>query len=179
MKNRNITFTTIILFAFGSFALLSKAQATPEEAPATPAAALPGFNTAEGQNALFGLTTGVGNTALGWYSLFSNTDGSFNTGVGAGTLLFNVGDPSAGEGINNTALGGAALLFNTTGSQNAAVGTQALFSNTDGSFNTATGSDALQANVNGVDKHRGRLSSDAVQRLSLYERGRGCFRGPE
>jgi len=35
-----------------------------------------GFNTAEGQNALFGLTTGVANTGVGWYSLWSNTDGS-------------------------------------------------------------------------------------------------------
>jgi hypothetical protein len=35
-----------------------------------------GFNTAEGQNALSGLTTGIGNTAVGWFSLFSNTDGS-------------------------------------------------------------------------------------------------------
>ena len=31
----------------------------------------PGFNTAEGQNALFNLTTGVGNTATGWHSLFA------------------------------------------------------------------------------------------------------------
>jgi hypothetical protein len=27
----------------------------------------PGFNTAEGQNALFNLTTGIGNTAVGWF----------------------------------------------------------------------------------------------------------------
>ena len=97
----------------------------------------PGFNTAEGQNALFGLTTGQGNTAVGWFSLRSNTDGSFNTGVGAGTLLFNVGDQGTGEGVNNTALGTVALLFNTTGSENTATGIQALFSNTDGAANTA------------------------------------------
>jgi hypothetical protein len=36
----------------------------------------PGFNTAEGDNALKNLTTGVGDTAVGWFSLFSNTDGS-------------------------------------------------------------------------------------------------------
>ena len=36
----------------------------------------PGFNTAEGQNTLFTLTTGVGNTAVGWFSLWSDTDGS-------------------------------------------------------------------------------------------------------
>jgi hypothetical protein len=109
----------------------------------------PGFNTAEGQNALFSLTTGVGNTAVGWYSLFSNTDGSFNTAVGAGTLLFNVGDQSTAEGIENTAVGTAALLSNTTGKENTAVGTQALFSNTTGVVNTATGYQALVNNTTG------------------------------
>src|SRR5512133_3850818 len=54
----------------------------------------PGFNTAEGQKALFSLTTGVANTAVGWSSLSSNTDGSFNTGIGTGTLLFNLGNQS-------------------------------------------------------------------------------------
>jgi hypothetical protein len=52
----------------------------------------PGFNTAEGTNALKNLTTGVGNAAVGWYSLFNNTDGSYNTALGAGTLLSNVGN---------------------------------------------------------------------------------------
>ena len=32
----------------------------------------PNFNTAEGQKALFSLTTGSANTAVGWFSLFSN-----------------------------------------------------------------------------------------------------------
>ena len=49
----------------------------------------PGGNTAEGQSALLGLTTGLYNTAVGVFSLLSLTDGSFNTGVGAGTLLNN------------------------------------------------------------------------------------------
>jgi hypothetical protein len=59
--------------------------------------AAPGFNTAEGQNALFNLTTGVKNTAGGWLSLWSDTDGSYNTAVGTGTLLFNVGNQSTGQ----------------------------------------------------------------------------------
>ena len=59
--------------------------------------AAPGFNTAEGQNALFNLTTGVKNTAVGWLSLWSDTDGSYNTAVGTGTLLFNVGNQSTGQ----------------------------------------------------------------------------------
>ena len=70
----------------------------------------PAFNTAEGQKALFSLTTGGGNTAVGWYSLLSNTDGSFNTGVGAGTLLFNIGDQNTQDGIRNTAVCAAARL---------------------------------------------------------------------
>ena len=52
-----------------------------------PAGGYPGFNTAEGQNALFNLTSGVGNTAVGWFSLWSDTDGSYNTALGAGTFL--------------------------------------------------------------------------------------------
>jgi hypothetical protein len=109
----------------------------------------PGFNTAEGTNALQNLTTGVGNAAVGWYSLFSNTDGSYNTAVGAGTLLFNTGDQTTFEGVDNTAVGAAALLFNTTGTDNTATGAVALLNNTGGSNNTATGSFALQSNTTG------------------------------
>src|SRR5678815_3533289 len=68
----------------------------------------PNFTTAEGQNALFSLTTGAANTAVGWFSLKSVTTGSFNTGVGAGALVLNTGD-------ENTAVGTAALLLNTAG----------------------------------------------------------------
>ena len=73
-----------------------------------------GFNTAEGQNALFSLTTGSANTAVGWFSLWGNAEGSFNTASGAGALLFNTSD-------QNTAFGAAALLFNTVGFGNTAV----------------------------------------------------------
>ena len=98
----------------------------------------PRFNTAEGQNTLFNLTTGVGNTAVGWYSLWSNTDGTYNTALGAGTLLFNVGNQSIGDGIENTAVGTAALLNNTTGSNNTATEVS-LFRNNTGFLNTANG----------------------------------------
>src|SRR5262245_50741177 len=108
----------------------------------------PGFNTAEGQNALFSLTTGVGNAAIGWYSLFSNTDGSFNTALGTGALLFNVGNQSKGEGTENTAIGTAALLFNVTGANNTAIGSGALENNT-ADNNTATGESALSFNTTG------------------------------
>ena len=110
-----------------------------------------GLNTAEGQNALLGLTTGTANTAVGWFSLKSNTDGTFNTAVGAATLLSNVGNQKTGEGVNNTAIGAAALLFNTTGFDNTAVGAAALLHNMDGSLNTATGVDALFSNTTGFE----------------------------
>jgi hypothetical protein len=109
----------------------------------------PNFTTAEGQNALFNLTTGSANTAVGWFSLFSDTDGSFNTGVGAGTLLFNVGNQTTGEGTQNTAVGTAALLSNTTGFHNTATGVAALLNNTTGNFNIANGDSALRANTTG------------------------------
>jgi hypothetical protein len=128
----------IIPLVLGCFALLPTAQAVLPPPP--PDGGYPGFNTAEGQNALFSLTTGVANTAVGWFSLKSNAEGSLNTGVGAATLLLN----TAGE---NTATGAAALLSNTTGTQNTANGAFALFSNTTDSFNTATGYEALRSNT--------------------------------
>lgn len=102
----------------------------------------PGFNTAEGQNALFNLTTGAANTAVGWFSLFSDAEASFNTATGAGTLLFNTAN-------SNTAFGAAALLFNTAGDDNTAVGTAALLNNTIGTVNTAVGAAALRNNTDG------------------------------
>jgi hypothetical protein len=129
----------LIIFTLGSFAICQSVDAV---VPA-PDGGYPGFNTAEGTNALKNLTTGIGNAAVGWYSLFSNTDGSFNTGVGAGTLALNTGG-------NNTAVGGAALLSNTTGIDNTAVGVTALVSNSTGYLNTATGVNALSGNTVGV-----------------------------
>jgi trimeric autotransporter adhesin len=146
MKNQKITFTMVLV----GLALLS-AAAVPKAFGVFPPpdGGYPGFNTAEGQNALFTLTTGAANTAVGWFSLHSNTDGSFNTGVGAGTLLFNIGNQSTHEGIGNTAIGTAALLFNTTGSQNTAVGAAALLKTT-GVYNTANGFNALFNNTTGT-----------------------------
>ena len=102
----------------------------------------PGGNTAEGQNALFSLTTGGYNAAVGWFSLKSLLTGNFNTGVGAGTLVLNTAD-------SNTAVGAAALLLNTIGTQNTALGTTALLYNNTGSFDTAIGDRALYNNTNG------------------------------
>src|SRR5206468_8925871 len=74
-------------FVLACFGLLPQMQAAlPPEIPGNPDGCYPAFTTAEGCNALCGLTVGIGNTAVGWYSLFLAGDASFNTGVGAGAL---------------------------------------------------------------------------------------------
>jgi trimeric autotransporter adhesin len=129
---------TITLSILVSFELCQLAQAV---SPA-PDGGYPGGNTAEGQAALFSLTTGVYNTAVGLFSLESNATDNFNTALGAGTLLANTAD-------QNTATGAGALLSNTTGFDNTANGTFALFSNTIGGNNTAAGARALVNNTTG------------------------------
>src|SRR5438552_1417584 len=110
MKNANITFTAILI-ALACLGLLPGAQAVVPP----PDGGYANFTTAEGQNALFSLTSGAANTAVGWFSLKSVATGSFNTGVGAGTLVLNTGDA-------NTVTGTAALLLNTSGQRNTANG---------------------------------------------------------
>jgi hypothetical protein len=109
-----------------------------------PEGCYPNFTTAEGCDALFSLTTGVGNSGLGWRSLFLNTTGSFNTGVGGGALVLNNAD-------SNTAVGAAALLLNTTGTENVALGTDTLVFNDSGSDNSAIGTFALMKNITGYN----------------------------
>jgi Chaperone of endosialidase len=93
--------------------------------------------TAEGDGALFSLTTGFGNTALGFNALNSDTEGSFNTATGRNALRFHI------TGNHNTATGGAALVFNTDGEGNTATGRAAMGNGTTGNNNTATGWQAL------------------------------------
>src|SRR5262245_26592145 len=89
----------LIPLALAWFALSPPAQAvTPP-----PDGGYPGFNTAEGTNALFSLTTGTENTALGFNALRANTTGSGNTAIGTGALKANT------TGNNNTATGVQAL----------------------------------------------------------------------
>ena len=136
MKTKNLSLVLIPLLAYLSTSPTSQAVSPP------PDGGYPGFNTAEGQNALFSLTTGSANTAVGWFSLQSNLTGNLNTAIGAGTLLANTAD-------NNTATGAGALLNNTTGENNTANGVFALFDNTTGGSNTATGFGALGNNTTG------------------------------
>jgi trimeric autotransporter adhesin len=135
------TTTKFIYTAFAAFALacLSPfAHATGLNPP--PDGGYPGLTTAEGDNALFNLTSGFANTGLGWFSLFSDSTASYNTAVGAGALVLNNAD-------SNTATGVAALLLNTTGTRNTANGTAALVYNDSGSDNTAMGAFALYNNT--------------------------------
>src|SRR6266508_2074156 len=71
-----------------------------------PDGAYAGGNTAEGQNALFSLTTGVYNTAIGAGALFA-TIADENTATGAGALFSNT------EGEANAAHGGFSLFHHT------------------------------------------------------------------
>jgi hypothetical protein len=145
----------LIIFALVCFAFVQNTQAV---SPA-PDGGYPGGNTAEGQSALLGLTTGTYNTAVGFLSLLNTTTNNFNTAIGAGALLANTADQNTASGAGallsntggtaNTADGAFALFSNTTGVANTATGAGALLSNTVGEQNTAVGADALPLNVTG------------------------------
>jgi hypothetical protein len=144
MKKRYII---AVFSALACFALLPIAQAAPALETPDPGAVGGSLNTADGANALAAVTTGFADSAFGWFALRSNIDGTFNTAVGAGTLVLNVGDQAASDGIENTAVGTAALLFNTTGSDNTAVGAGALVNNANGNENIAVGAFALNSHT--------------------------------
>jgi hypothetical protein len=131
MKLQNLIHILIGIVCIG---LLPKVQAVSPP----PDGGYPGFNTAEGDNALKNLNTaaGVGNTAVGWFSLFSDVEGGFNTAIGVGALALNTGG-------SNTGIGAAALILNTGGERNTAVGTGAMVNNNVGNDNTAVGDHAL------------------------------------
>jgi hypothetical protein len=108
-----IAFARVVLFTFLSLAVV---KPTTEAVVPAPDGGYPGFNTAEGQNALFSLNTSarVANTAVA--GLRSRATWTvFYTALGAGTLVLNSAD-------ENAAIGAAALLLNNTGFQNTAVG---------------------------------------------------------
>src|SRR5512133_3833374 len=84
-------FLTLVL-ALAAFLPTAQAQLPP-----APDGGYPSDNTAEGDGALFSLTSGANNTAIGSGALFSNTTGN-----------------------SNTASGNLALTSNTTGAANTA-----------------------------------------------------------
>jgi hypothetical protein len=148
----------LIALAFGCFALSPAARAV---LPA-PDGGYPNRNTAEGEYALFHLTTGGHNTAIGYQALFSNTYGNANTANGAFALSYNT------TGNSNTATGYEALSLNTTGNSNTATGLDALFANRTGNSNTATGESALYANTTGS-------GNTATGESALYANTTGIF----
>jgi hypothetical protein len=129
------------------FALSPSARATTDEG-------LPNQNTADGDGALFSLTTGADNTAVGFDALYSITDGIECTATGSLALA----NDTAGL---NTAFGYSALNANTTGDHNMAIGRNALLSNTTGNNNTASGDGALLSNTTGHE-------NTATGRLALF-----------
>ncbi len=132
--------------------MLACASALAVEPP--PDGGYPNQNTAEGEDALFSLTTGSDNTAAGYHTLHNITDSSQNTAIGSGALESATAGPNTAigagalgantTGFNNTAV--SALTINTTGHDNTAVGFSAMGGNTTGSFNTAMGTSALGGN---------------------------------
>jgi hypothetical protein len=112
-----VTLLLIVCFAFCPMAQAVNPPLTPD-----PPGSLPVSNTADGQNALLSVTTGIHNTAIGFDSLLSNTDANFNTAVGSAALLSNgagVSSLDTPDGLpvssEDTATGAGALLSNILG----------------------------------------------------------------
>ena len=158
MQLKKVPSVFLVAFGLACFGVSPAAQALNPP----PDGDYPGGNTAEGQNALFRLTTGLFNTASGFAALFSNTTGNNNTATGGGALQRNT------SGRDNTATGGSALQRNDIGRDNTADGFQALNNNTDGVSNTADGSQALLSNTDGS-------FNTAVGRLALSTNMGGNF----
>ena len=132
--------TTISLIAACAFVVTTARAVDPP-----PDGGYPNFNTAEGEDALFSLTTGSYNTALGFQALYNNTTQDNNTAVGYKALYSNNGLYS----VASTAVGYLALSNNTTGQANMAIGAYALVGKTTGEANTASGWFALRDNTTG------------------------------
>ena len=131
----------VLLLLGLSFVLVPTARAV--DPP--PDGGYPNQNTAEGEDALFSLTTdGTNDTAVGFHALFNDTYGGYNTALGSTALSSNI------IGYFNTAIGWGALASNLF-NQNTAVGTSALSANLYGGGNTAIGWIALSGNTNGDD----------------------------
>jgi hypothetical protein len=137
----------LIALVLAWFALSPSARATTD-------AGLPNQNTADGDGALFSLTTGADNTAVGFDALYSITDGTECTATGSLALA----NDTAGL---NTAFGYSALNANTTGDHNMAIGRNALLNNITGNNNTASGDGALLFNTTGHE-------NTATGRLAMF-----------
>src|SRR5438552_12153967 len=160
IARRSLPCAALIIFLLASSASLPAARGALDPAPD---GGYPGYNTAEGDGALFNLGSGASsntavgfsalysnggdnNTAVGWQALTSNTTGSDNTALGSAA-----GD-SIKAGSQNTAIGSSALFgaINATASYNTAIGFQSLYSVSTGYGNVANGWQALYSNRTGI-----------------------------
>jgi trimeric autotransporter adhesin len=154
-----------LIFALAWFALSPTARAV--DPP--PDGGYPGRNTAEGDNALFNLTSGIGNTANGASALENNTTGTQNTATGVGAIQNNT------TGSYNTACGSGALFEDQTGIDNTAIGDGALGNEFGGNYNTATGSGALSQNPFVGDGNTANGFEALTNSASSYNTGIGYF----
>jgi hypothetical protein len=149
LKNRPLAVRRgflLMMLALASFALSTAVRAQLPSPP--PDGGYPNANTAEGDSALFSVTTGSGNTAIGFNALNSNTTGNNNTADGGSALGNNTtGSDNTASDVN--ALGGTITITFNTGSDNTATGENALQGNTIGNNNTANGLGALNNNTTG------------------------------
>src|SRR5262249_26581463 len=147
------------------FALSPQTQAIPQ--PNTPdPGAKPVSDTADGQNSLLSITSGIHNSGFGFDALLSNSDASFSTAVGSAALLVSNAPENVGVGCGalllnvaprNTACGTFALFNNSgdpdptvgSGVFKVAVGANSMFLNTTGASNNAVGESSMFNNTTG------------------------------
>jgi hypothetical protein len=94
MYSTNKIVKTITLIAAFVLAATTARAVSPQ-----PDRGYPGYNTAEADSALLGLTTGMFNTAVVDSALLDNSTGNSNTAIANQAMLFN------GYGSDNTAVG--------------------------------------------------------------------------
>jgi trimeric autotransporter adhesin len=144
-----IIYLAIALFAFACFVLSPQAQAVSPP----PDGGYPGFNTAEGQDALGSVTTALRTRHLaGGRSLPTPTPTSIPPSGRERS--------SSNNRATNTAVGAAALLNNVDGSDNNAAGRNALNLNVSGFFNNAHGRSALVNNTESENNAFGDLAME-------------------
>ena len=151
----------LVPLALACFALVQNTQAVSPP----PDGGYPGATTAEGDNALLSLTSGLANTAVGNGALRDTTTGGFNVAVGSRALASNI------TGSFNMAIERrrsptttptstwplvSSGFMNTTGNHLTGIGAAALRNNTTAGFNTAIGADA------DAGKHIGAADNTAI-----------------
>jgi len=142
-----------LIFALPCFALSPQARAVDPPSDG----GYDRFNTAEGTDALFSLTTGSSNTAIGYQALYSNTTANSNTATGLLALFNNT------TGVENTANGANALFNNTTGNSNIAVGSSAGINLTTGKNNIYIGN----AGISSGESAKIRIGTTGIQKATF------------